>query len=129
MAGLRMRQRVGAQLCERRDRRGADEAVEQDRNALPPRRQRRAENGGKLAAAERRGDRERIVQRGDMARERRSITARLRAKPSSSTPVPRPAQRAPPPPNKAAAIAAAAVVLPMPISPRQTRSQSGATAS
>jgi len=34
------------------------------------------------------------------------MTARLRAKPSSSTPVPRPAQRAPPPPNRAAAIAA-----------------------
>src|SRR5580700_1760617 len=57
------------------------------------------------------------------------MTARLRAKPSSSTPVPRPAQRAPPPPNKAAAIAAAAVVLPMPISPRPMRSHCDATAS
>ena len=57
-----------------------------------------------------------------------SMTARFRARPSSSTPVPRPAQRAPPPPNRAAAMADAAVVLPMPISPRQTRSQSGATA-
>ena len=32
------------------------------------------------------------------------MTARLRARPSWSTPVPRPAQRAPPPPNRAAAI-------------------------
>ena len=35
------------------------------------------------------------------------MTARLRSSPASSTPVPRPAQRAPPPPNNAAAIAAA----------------------
>src|SRR5207302_7400519 len=53
----------------------------------------------------------------------------LRARPASSTPVPRPAQRAPPPPNSAAASAAAEVVLPMPISPTQSRSISGTTAS
>ena len=45
-------------------------AVEQHRDALPPRRQRRAEDGGKLAAAERRGDRQRIVEHGGMAGER-----------------------------------------------------------
>ena len=71
VAGNGMRERVGAQLGERRDRRGADEAVEQHRNALPPRRERRAENGGKFAAAERRSDRERIVQQPGMTRERR----------------------------------------------------------
>ncbi len=70
MRGLRMRQRVGAQFRQRRHRRGADKAVEQHRNALPPRRERRAENGGKLAAAERRGNGQRIVERRDMARQR-----------------------------------------------------------
>ena len=62
-AGERMGERVGAQLVQRRHSGGADEAVEQHRHALAPRRQRGAENGGKLAAAERRGDRERIVSR------------------------------------------------------------------
>src|SRR5258708_27365200 len=62
MAGERMRQRVGSQLRQRRSRRGADEAVEQDRNTLPPRRQSRAEDCRKLTAAKSRGDRQRIVQ-------------------------------------------------------------------
>ena len=57
MAGDRMRQRVGAQFIKRRDCGGANEAVEHDRNASAPRRQRGAKNGGKLAAAERRGNR------------------------------------------------------------------------
>src|ERR1700741_4907516 len=57
-----MRERIGPQLCERRDCRSADEAVEQDWNALPPRRQCRAEDRRKLAAAESRSDRERIVE-------------------------------------------------------------------
>ena len=61
VAGLRMRQRVGAQLCQRRHRGGANETIEQNRNAPPPRRQCGAKNGGKLAAAERRGYGQRIV--------------------------------------------------------------------
>jgi hypothetical protein len=33
-----MRERIGPQLRQRRNRRGANETVEQDWNALPPRR-------------------------------------------------------------------------------------------
>ncbi len=62
--GERMRQRVGAQLMKRRHRGGADEAVEQDRNVLPPRRQGGAEYGGELAAAERRGNAQWVVSDG-----------------------------------------------------------------
>ena len=126
----RVGERIGPKLCQRRDRRGADKAVEQNRDALSPRRQSRAEDRGELAAAEA----PQRLRAGRRAPQRdapapRSITSRFRPRPPSSTPVPRPAQRAPPPPNSAAATAAAAVVLPMPISPRQTRSQSGDTAS
>ena len=53
--------------------------------------------------------------------------ARLRARPSSSTPVPRPTHAAVSPPASAAAIAADGVVLPMPISPSTSRSQSSAS--
>ena len=37
VAGERVRERIGAQLVERRHRGGADEAVEQHRNAVPAR--------------------------------------------------------------------------------------------
>ena len=62
MARERMGERIGPQLHQRRGRRGADEAVEQDWNALPPRRQCRAEDRRQLAAAESRGDRQRVVE-------------------------------------------------------------------
>ncbi len=70
VAGLRMRQRVGAQLGQRRHRGGANKTIEQNRNAPAPRRQCGAENGGKLAAAECRGYGQRVVQRCDMSRDR-----------------------------------------------------------
>src|SRR5690349_16482946 len=70
VAGERVRERVGAQLVERRDRGGADEAIEQNGNVVSSRRQRRAENGGKLAAAERRRDLERVVEQGGVMRQR-----------------------------------------------------------
>ena len=58
------------------------------------RRQRRAEDGGELAAAERRRDPQRIVEHGGVARERAARWRRACAsRPASSTPVPRPAQR------------------------------------
>ena len=57
VACKRVRERIGPQLRQRRSRRGANEAVEQDWNALPSRRQCRAEDRRKLAAAESRGDR------------------------------------------------------------------------
>ena len=57
-----MGERIGPQFHQRRRRRGADEAVEQDRNALPPRRQCGAEDRRQLAAAKSRGDRQRIVE-------------------------------------------------------------------
>ena len=82
MRGLRMRKRISAQLDERRHSRRADEAVEQHRNILPPCRKRRPENGGKLAAAEARQRRERIVERATCRASARSITVRLRASPS-----------------------------------------------
>ena len=50
----RVVERIGAQLGERRNRGRADEAVEQHRNApMLARRERGAEDGGKLASAER----------------------------------------------------------------------------
>ena len=107
VAGLRMRKRVGAQLCS-----GATAAVQTKPSSRTGMRCRRAASVAPRMAAssrppKRRGDGERVGERRDMARERRHRSrARLRAKPSSSTPVPRPAQRAPPPPNKAAAMAA-----------------------
>ena len=53
-----------------------------------PRGERRAENGGKLAPAERRGDAQRIVEDRAVPGERRSMASRLRLRPSSSMPVP-----------------------------------------
>jgi adenosylcobinamide-GDP ribazoletransferase len=65
VARHRMGERVGAQLCERRHRGGGDEAIEQNRDAPLTRRQRGAQDGGKLAAAKRRRDAQRIAkQRG-----------------------------------------------------------------
>ena len=52
----------------------------------------------------------------------------FRARPASSTPVPRPTQSSAMPPNRAQARAAAEVVLPMPISPRISRSVPGVMA-
>ena len=62
MARERMRERIGPQLRQRCNRRGADEAIEQDWNALPPRRQCGAEDCCQLAAAKSRSDRGRIVE-------------------------------------------------------------------
>ena len=53
----------------------------------------------------------------------------LRARPASSTPVPRPTQSSATPPKSAQDMAAAEVVLPMPISPGTKRSALGSTAS
>ena len=59
-----------------------------------------------------------------------STAATLRARPASSTPVPRPVLASADRPSRMAVTAAAAVVLPMPISPRISRSVSSpATAS
>ena len=130
MAGERMSQSVGAKLVERRHSGGRDKAVEQDRNVLPPRRKRRAENGGKLAAAKRCGDAQRIVQDRGVTGERAidhgalSLQAIMVNAGAAAGPA-----RAAAAEQSAAASAAAAVVLPMPISPRQTRSLSGETAS
>ena len=62
MSGEGMIERVGAELDERRDRGGADEAVEQDRDAAVTRRESRAENRRKLAASECRRDAEWIAE-------------------------------------------------------------------
>jgi hypothetical protein len=63
-------ERVGPQACQRRDRRGADEAVDQHRDVPPPCRQRRAEDGGELAAAERRRDLQGIAEQRPVSGER-----------------------------------------------------------
>ena len=129
MAGQGVIERIGAELRQRRHGGGADEAVEQDRNAQMPRGERRAEDGGKLASAQRGGDAQRIAEDRAVPRERR-IDRRalaLRSPIVDAGAVTGEAQ--PPPPNRAAATAAAAVVLPMPISPSTTRSASGDSAS
>ena len=69
MGRHRMGQRVAAQPGERRQSRGADEAVDDDRNALPPRRQRRAQDGGELTAAHCGGDLQRIAEDRAMTRQ------------------------------------------------------------
>ena len=129
MRGLRMIERVGAELRQRRGRGGADEAVEQHRNAAVARGERGAEDGGKLAAAERRCDQERIAQNAGMPGERLVDCGPLARKTLVVDAGAAAAHRAPSPPNRPAAMAAAAVVLPIPISPRQIRSASGRTAS
>ncbi len=62
VAGQCMVERVAAKLGQRRHRGGTHEAIEQGRNAQMPRGQRRAQDGGKLAAAQRRRHTQRIVQ-------------------------------------------------------------------
>ncbi len=62
VSGERMVERIGAELCERRHGSGRDEAVDQNRDARAPRGEAGAEDRGKLAAAERGGDAERIVE-------------------------------------------------------------------
>jgi hypothetical protein len=65
-----MRKRIGPQLRQRRDGGGADKTVKHNRNALPPRRERRAQYGGEFAPAERRGRCERFAQYGRIPRQR-----------------------------------------------------------
>ena len=117
------------ELCERRYGGSTDEAVEEHGNAVVARGKRRAQDRGKFASAKRRRDLQRITERGTMraqpgidgrrlARETGIVDACAAAHPSS-----------PGSSKRAAAIAEADVVLPMPISPKQTRSVPFSTAS
>ena len=69
-----MIERIAAQLRQRRDRRGADEAVEQHRDPALARRQRRAQDGGKFAPAERRRARQRVGEACSVSGKRTSST-------------------------------------------------------
>ena len=97
----------GCGAAARRERRPRSPRVRGRRVPPPPQADRRECRDGHFSAA--------------------SIAARLRASPSSSTPVPRPAQRAAPPPSRAAHSIAAVVVFAIPISPTASRSQSSGT--
>ena len=79
MRGLDMVERIGAKFRQRCRRRGADKAIEQHRNAAMPCGERGAEYGGKLAAAERGRDQQRIVRRAGMPCNRLVDRGRLRA--------------------------------------------------
>src|SRR5262249_53599822 len=70
MAGESMFEREIVHLLERSDSGSRDKAVEHDRDRALSGRESRAENGGKLATAERCGDRQRVAQQCSMPRER-----------------------------------------------------------
>src|SRR6185503_11169785 len=71
MTGKRMVECAGAELGPWRHGARADEAVEQRRDAPMPRGERSAEDGGKLASAERCGDAQRIAEDGAVSCEAR----------------------------------------------------------
>ena len=71
VTGERMVERAGAKLGPWRHGGGADEAVEQRRDAPMPRGERGAEDGGKLASAERGRDAQRIAEDRAVSGERR----------------------------------------------------------
>ena len=71
MSGHDVVERVRAEPRQRSNGGGADEAVEQHRNAPVSRRQRRTEQGGEFAPAQRSSDPQGIIQNADMACERR----------------------------------------------------------
>ena len=130
VTGERMVERAGAELGPWRHGGGADEAVEQRRDAPMPRGERGAEDGGKLAAAKRGGDAQRIAEDRLVPGERRvdrlalALEAAYRRRRCRGRQSARRRRR-----TSAAAIAEAAVVLPMPISPSTTISASGESAS
>src|SRR5262245_38850365 len=69
MAGKSVIEREIVHLLERSDSGSGDKAVKHNRDRVLSRRQSRAENGGKLAAAKRCGGRQRVVQQCNMPRE------------------------------------------------------------
>jgi len=70
VAGKGMIERVRAKLGQGRNGGGADKAIEQNGNASVPRGERSAENGGKLATAERSCEAQRIAEDGAVSGER-----------------------------------------------------------
>jgi len=124
-----MVERIGVKIRQGRHGGSADKTVEQNRNAQMPRRKRGAEHGSKLAPAECRGDAQRIAKDREVPGEPRidHLALALEALIIEAGAMTGKARAAAA--NSAAEIAEAAVVLPMPISPKTTRSASGESAS